>query len=72
MKTCENRIADALLCECVEVWVTPMYKKEEYFPDQITIIAKGDQGFSLNATISNLITATVPSQCMKTKATGKP
>lgn len=65
MKTCENRIAEALRCECVEVWITPQYVSTDGAPSAIKIVAVGDRGFKLNSTIANSATATTPSQCVK-------
>jgi hypothetical protein len=64
MVTCENRIADALQCQCVEVWITPVYSGNQGAPIAVKIKAQGDRGFQLNVIVQNAASPAVPSRCM--------
>ena len=66
MYECENRIAEALGCECIEVRITPVYNPNEGQPTAIRISAVGDRAiFRLNVSIANSASANTPRACKK-------
>jgi hypothetical protein len=68
-KVCENRIAEALGCGCIQVTVTPIYGADPVVPERFTIVAVGMGGntYSLNVNFKNDPSEPVPADCMKKK-----